>query len=181
MTDRKMNKADFYTSIVMLALSLTIVIMSLGMPSMVDKNESQWSNPGVVPAFIGFALLLLSGSMFVRAIMRRVFKRDGDEPSHDPSSPEAASSNKKMGLAITTQRILITIALCIGYALLLGKIWFPLATFIFVFFFISIFEFDAHKKLLQQWKTFLWAAVIGVGTAALVTIVFQYLFLVNLP
>ncbi len=181
MTDRKMNKADFYTSIVMLAISLTIIIMSLGMPSMVDKNESQWSNPGVVPAFIGFALLLLSGTMFVRAIMRGVLRKDEDEPSNDSSSAEAAFSNKKSGLAITTRRILITIALCIGYALLLGKIWFPLATFIFVFIFISIFEFNASRKLLQQWKTFLWAAVIGIGTSVLVTVVFQYLFLVNLP
>lgn len=181
MTDRKMNKADFYTSIIMLAFSIGIIVMSLGMPSMVSKNESQWSNPGVVPAFIGFALLLLSGSMFVRAIMRGVLRADTDESTDEAAAAGHSASGKKLKLEVATKRILITIALCIGYAFFLGKIWFPLATFIFVFVFITVFEFDIGRKLPQQWKTFLWAAVIGICTAALVTIVFQYLFLVNLP
>lgn len=176
-----MNKADFYTSIAMLALSIAIVVISLRMPSMVDRNESQWSNPGVVPAFIGFALLLFSGSMFVRAIMRGALKPGADESSDEISTADASASNKKFRLPVSTTRILITIALCIGYVLMLGKIWFPLATFIFVLVFISVFEFDVGKKILQQWKTFMWAAVIGACTSALVTIVFQYLFLVNLP
>ncbi len=181
MTDRKMNKADFYTSIVLLTLSIGIIVISLSMPSMVSKNESMWSNPGVVPTFIGFALLLLSGTMLVRAITRGVLRSNEDQASKEPIADSALTSDKKTRLPIPVQRIIITTAICFGYAFLLGKLWFPLITFLFVFVFISIFEFDTTKKLSQQWKTFLWAAVIGISTSAAVTIVFQYLFLVNLP
>ncbi len=181
MTDNKMNKADFYTSIVLITLSIGIIVISLRMPSMVSKNESMWSNPGVVPIFIGFALLMLSGSMFVRAIMHGVLRPSDNQHTEGPASDITPISDTQKKLPVPMKRMLITTAICIGYAFLLGTLWFPLVTFLFVFVFISVFEFDSAKKVLQQWKTFLWAAVIGIGTSAAVTIVFQYLFLVNLP
>lgn len=181
MTDRNMNKADFYTSIVLLTLSIAIIVISLSMPSMVSKNESMWSNPGVVPTFIGFALLLLSGTMLVRAIKRGVLRSNEHQAREEPVADSALTSDKKTRLPIPVKRMIITTAICVGYAFLLGKLWFPLVTFLFVFVFISVFEFDSTKKLSQQWKTFLWAAVIGIANSAAVTIVFQYLFLVNLP
>jgi len=67
------------------------------------------------------------------------------------------------------------------YAVLLGKLWFPLITFLFVLIFIMIFEFDFKAPVAKQWKIPLFAVIIALITAASVTFVFQYLFLVNLP
>jgi len=189
MTDKKMNRADFYTSIILLIFSVGIIVISLRMPSMADRNESPWSGPGVVPTFIGAALLLLAGSMLVRSIMRGVLKPDPDESAQiEAAQPDIqdkvaglASAGKRPKLSVSTFRILITLALCVLYAIALGKIWFPLATFLFIFIFIVVFEYDRKRTILSQWKTFLWGAVIAAVTSALVMLVFQYLFLVNLP
>jgi len=181
MTDREMNKADFYTSIILFIFSVGVIVMSLRMPSMVDRNESRWSAPGVVPAFIGIALLLLSGSMLVRSLLRGAFKPDADKAGNADVTATAKSSHKKPTFSVSTLRIFVTLALCVFYAIALGKIWFPLATALFIFLFISVFEFNRSKPIAAQWKTFVWAAVIATITSALVTIIFQYLFLVNLP
>jgi len=189
MTESTMNKADFYTSIVLLILSLGIIIISIQMPSMTERNESQWSNPGVVPTFIGIALFLLSGSMLLRAIKRGILKKNeniNSDSNNGTISVEDASSiskspDKNSLFSNPYFRILITIVLCSLYASVLGKIWFPFATFVFIVLFIVVFEFDPKKSLRSQGKKLLWAMVIAACTSAAVTIVFQYLFLVNLP
>jgi len=184
-----MNKADLYTSIVLLIFSAAILIIALQMPTMVDRNESPWSGPGVVPAFIGIALLLLAAFMFARSIMRGALKKSIDKPAAqkaaDVARPDIPTEQnslwKRLGANTSNMRILTTLALCIFYVVLLGRIWFPLATFLFILAFIVVFEFDKHKTILSQWKTFFWGAIIAASTSALITIVFQYLFLVNLP
>jgi len=160
MTESTMNKADFYTSIVLLIISLGIIIISIQMPSMTERNESQWSNPGVVPTFIGIALFLLSGSMLLRAIKRGVLKKNeninSDSKNGTISVEEASSISKspdKNSLFSNPYfRILITIVLCSLYASVLGKIWFPFATFVFIVLFIVVFEFDPKKSLRSQGK-----------------------------
>jgi hypothetical protein len=67
------------------------------------------------------------------------------------------------------------------YALLLGRLWFPLITFVFVFIFAMMFEYDFKSPISGQWKIPLFAAILALSTAAAVYFVFQYLFLVNLP
>ncbi len=167
-----MKKADFYTSLVLLAFSLAIVVISLNMPSLAGRDESQWSNPGVVPTFIGLALFMLSAVMLVRSLTTRgtAPQTASNEPSATPMIPSAS-----------LKRISVTVLLCLAYVFLLGKLWFPLVTFLFVFVFILVFELTKETPLVKQWKTLLVAAIIGVATSASVTMVFQYLFLVNLP
>ncbi|OQB97535.1 MAG: Tripartite tricarboxylate transporter TctB family protein [Spirochaetes bacterium ADurb.Bin110] len=189
MTDSTMNKADFYTSIVLLIVSLSIIIISIQMPSMTERNESQWSNPGVVPTFIGIALFLLSGSMLLRAIKRGAVKKnesknfDSNNGTISVEDVSSVSKSPDMSSLLSNPyfRILITIVLCSLYAFMLGKIWFPLATFIFILLFIVVFEFDSQRPLRSQGKTLLWGMVLAACTSAAVTVVFQYLFLVNLP
>lgn len=189
MIERQMNKADLYTSIVLLIFSATILIMALQMPTMVDRNESPWSGPGVVPAFIGIALFLLAAFMFARSIMRGALKKNEDEQAAskaaDVARPDIPTEQnslwKRLGANTSNVRILKTVLICILYVISLGKIWFPLATFLFVLVFIIVFEFDKHKTILSQWKIFFGGAIIAASTSALITIAFQYLFLVNLP
>lgn len=170
MTEKSMLKADLITSIVLIAFGTAILVLSLGMPTMADQNQSVYSAPGIVPGFIGVMLLLLSLSMFIRSLKRKAFAefREG-------IVPKAALSQE------TTRRILLTVALCLAYAFLLGKLWFPIPTFLFVLVFILLFEYDFKAALKPQIKKVLVALVIALITTVSVTLVFQKLFLVNLP
>lgn len=170
MTEKSMVKADFVTSIVLITAGIGIVTSALRMPTMADQNQSVWSAPGVVPTFIGSMIILLSGSMLIRSITRKVFAefRQG-------IIPEGQLRQE------STRRILRTLGLCVAYALLLGRVWFPIPTFLFIFGFIFLFEYDFKATLKSQTKKVLFAAIIGIVATILVQLVFQKLFLVNLP
>lgn len=171
-----MKKADFYTSLVLLAFSTAIVVISLSMPSLAGRDESHWSNPGVVPTFIGVMLFVLSFVMLLRSLAQR----DAVHDSPNTGSAENRDSTPAISKS-SLSRIGVTVLLCLGYVFLLGKLWFPLATFLFVFIFIVVFEFSTEKPLLSQWRMLIIALLIGALTSLSVTVVFQYLFLVNLP
>lgn len=175
MTERAMTKADLVTAIILLVFSAAVIANSLAMPTMVDRNESAYSGPGLVPAFIGSMIFILSGSMLIRSIQRgapRMFSRK-DAGEATASGPAAGGK--------TTARIAWTVSLCASYALLLGRLWFPLITFLFVFGFVLVFEYDAKAAPSKQWKVPVFAAILALLTSAAVFGVFQYLFLVNLP
>lgn len=170
MTERTMTKADFITAMFLIVFSAAVIFLSLGMPTMADRNASPYSGPGVVPAFIGGMIFLLSSAMLVRSLrrgVRRSFPEDKGKPSEEDSS--------------SWGRIARTLALCVLYVALLGKVWFPLLTFLFVFLFILTFEYDLKAPPGRQWKIPLAAAILALATSASVFLVFQYLFLVNLP
>ncbi len=170
MTEKSMVKADLITSIVLIVFGIAIVAISLQMPTMADRNQSIYSAPGVVPGFIGVMLVLLSLSMLLRS-----FKRKALSEFRDGITPKGVLAQE------STRRILMTIALCVLYAFALGKVWFPLATFAFIFIFIVLFEYDRKAAFSAQTRILIVAAIIGIATTGLVTLVFQKLFLVNLP
>jgi putative tricarboxylic transport membrane protein len=170
MTEKSMVKADFVTSVVLMVMGIAILIMSIQMPTMADRNQSVYSAPGVVPGFIGAMISILSFAMLVRALKNKALVefRAGAIPKGSLSTE-------------STKRILITIVLCLLYAFLLGKIWFGIPTFAFIFVFILVFEYDHKKPISAQARKLLVAALIAVLTTAIVMLVFQKLFLVNLP
>lgn len=170
MTERTMTKADLVTSMLLIVFSAAILLMSLRMPTMADRNASPFSGPGVVPSFVGAVLFLLSLSMLIRSLRKgapRLFAED--------------RAGTGTGDRSSWIRIARTLVLCIGYVILLGRIWFPFLTFLFVFLFILTFEYDTKVPLTAQWKKPLFAAILAAVAAASVFLVFQYLFLVNLP
>jgi len=170
MTEKSMTKADFVTSIVLLAFGITVVFMSVQMPTMADANQSKFSAPGIVPGFIGVMLSLLSLTMLIRSIKRKGMREI-----------VAKNATKDLLAQETTSRILKTLVICVVYVLLLGKIWFPLPTALFIFAFIIMFEYDFKSALKPQIKKIIVAFIIAAVATALITFVFQSLFLVNLP
>lgn len=170
MTERTMTKADLVTSILLIVFAAAITLMSLAMPDLSDQNRNPYSAPGIVPGFIGIVLFLLGASMLIRSVRQGApafFAQDRKKP--------ADLDRASWG------RIALTVGLCVLYALLLGRVWFPLLTFLFVFVFVTAFEYDRKSPAAGQWKIPLFAAVLAACTAASVFLVFQYLFLVNLP
>jgi hypothetical protein len=170
MTEKSMVKADFVTSVILIAMGIAILVLSIQMPTMADRNQSVYSAPGVVPGFIGLMITILSFAMLLRSLKKKALAefREGIIPKGSLGQE-------------STKRILTTIVLCLLYAFFLGKLWFGIPTFAFIFVFIIIFEYDRKKPLSTQVKKLLIAALIAVITTAAVMLVFQKLFLVNLP
>ena len=140
MTERTMLKADLVTAIVLIAFSAAVFVMSVRMPTMTDRNESRFSGPGVVPAVVGAAIFLLSASLLVRSVRRGAVRAFGER-------------NAGAGIRDSHRRVAGTIALCVAYALLLGRIWFPLVTFLFITAFVMLYEYDFKAAAGTQWKT----------------------------
>lgn len=45
MTEKSMLKADLITSIILIVFGTAILVLSLGMPTMADQNQSVYSAP----------------------------------------------------------------------------------------------------------------------------------------
>ena len=167
MTEKNMVKADFYTAVVLMAFGIAITVLALKMP-VTAKNP--YSAPGLLPGILGVIITGLSFIMFIRSIIR----------SKGKVGVQGASF-KTFFNDIVTRRMIIAIILCISYGLLLGKLFFPLLTFLYNFIFIVFFEYDRNMPFKAQIKKLVIAAIIAICTAVLITAVFQYLFLIRLP
>lgn len=173
MQEKTMVKSDLFASIILIIFSILIVAISLSMPTMADKEATIYSAPGLVPAFIGTVLTVLSIFLLIRSVVR--WKKTG------LSFLPTKSSFSDFFHGVATRRIIITLALCLGYVSLLGKAWFPALTVLYIFFFIVAFEFDWKNSLRSQSKKILIAFIIALVVTAVIAGTFRYVFLVNLP
>ena len=167
MTEKTMIKADFYTSVVLMAFGITVTVMAVKMP-VIERDP--YSSPGVLPAVLGVIITGLSFFMLIRSLYRS--KGHLGVPGN---------SVKSFLKEIATRKMIVTIVLCLLYVFLLGKVQFSLLTFLYVFIFIVFFECDRKIPVVQQKKKLLIAGIVAVLSAVLITVVFQYLFLVRLP
>jgi hypothetical protein len=171
MKESNMPKADFVTSILLMAFGLFVVVASARMPTFASRGANPYSAPGLVSGLIGFAILALSTVLFVRSLVKGGFRL-------------GITGARLVGFAReeTTYRILITIGVSVIYALvLLRSLGFLASTAIYVFAFVMLFEYDIRKSLAAQWLRVLLAVVMAAATSGAVYTVFTYLFLVDLP
>lgn len=166
-----MHKADFLTSLGLLAFGIMIVVLSIRMPRLEHRNINPYTIPGLVPALLGAAIVIMSGMLLGRAIMRRGYSLD--------------LTKQRMGeIAALPQvrRVLVTLSVCLAYALgLIGRLWYPASTFLFVFVFIAMFEYPPHMRTHGRTRHLVTAGIEAVLAAAIVSVVFRYVFLVRLP
>jgi hypothetical protein len=170
MTRESMNKADFYTSIVLMTFGIAAIVLAFQMPGMGEDDQNPYSSPGLLPSILGMIIAGLGLIMFVRSIFRT--------KGHVGISVQ---SFKSVLVDIGTFRILATIVLCVLYALLLGRLFFPVLTFLFVFTFVVFFEYDLKTSFKLQIKKVIIAAVMAIITSVSIWLVFTHLFLVRLP
>lgn len=172
----KMPKADFITSIVLMTLSAFVLIESLRMPRLEHRNINPYSIPGLVPAILGIIMGLLSIILFVRSL------RHGGHLLKHKEGAVGTSGIVSFWKKPETLRVLLTLGFCLLYAIVLvGWVWYPVATFLYTFAFIAVFEFERGKPAMQQKRMFLVAAIMALLTAVIVSAVFRYLFLIRLP
>jgi putative tricarboxylic transport membrane protein len=167
----EMPKADFVTAFVLLAASITIIALSLDLPRLEHRDINPWTIPGLVPALLGGVLGLMSLLLLGRSLKYRGHRL-------------GLTRQRIREIAGMTQvrRVSLTVAFCLLYALvLIGWLPYVVSTFLFVFIFIVLFEYDRTARLTSQRRRIIVAGVEAVIVAAAIASLFQYVFLVRLP
>ena len=171
MEDRNMPKADFVASIILMAFGIWIVVHSIDMPRFKEFGANPFSVPGIVPGLLGTIITALSLLVFIRALRRKGYKLYVS--GHVLKSAMQDASFKRM---------IITCSVCVLYGLgMVGTLSYYLATFIYVFAFLIIFQYRLSVTTNNQKKMVGWSFVQAMLIAGTIGVVFRYLFLVDLP
>jgi hypothetical protein len=166
-----MVRADFITGIVLILVSLYVLVESWRMPRMEHLGAHPLSVPGVVPAFLAVVLIVFGGVLAIRSIWAGGHRLG-------LSVGRARAVLAKSG----NRRLLITLALTIGYAgVLVGRAPYELATGLFVFGFVVLFEWERGLAPVRYARLLGAAAILAVVATGLVSVAFERLFLVTLP
>ncbi len=169
MQPSSMDKADLVTSVLLILLGLGAVVESWRMPRLEELAVNPYTVPGIVPGLLGAIIVLLGAILLVRALRRGGWRLD-------------AGGVLELLRRESARRLYLSLVLTFGYAAgLVGKIPYWLATVIFVFLFITLFEWQSAAAPSQRVKAMGIALAQAVVVTAAVTAVFQYLFLVRLP
>jgi hypothetical protein len=140
---------------------LLIVAASWRMERFESMGAQLYTMPGFVPGMLGGAVLLLG-----LVLMLRGWRRSLREAAAEPAE------------RLINRRIAITLVLSLVYAgLLIGRAPFWLVTGLFVAAFVAAFAPEDQTPR----RRLLVAVATGVLTSAVVTFVFQHIFLVRLP
>ncbi|MEP0521095.1 MAG: tripartite tricarboxylate transporter TctB family protein [Hyphomicrobiales bacterium] len=170
MTNRLLDRLS---GVFFLFLGGLVIYGALQMPRFEERGTSIYETPGFTPGFLGCALAICGLILIVRPA-----RRDAEGMSF---------WNEVMGSSITRRRALAAFAMTLGYgAFLFGSVPFLIATFIFVFGFICVFELvlipsDRPRDAIQVPRVLAVATGLAVFVSYLTRYVFQNLFLVQLP
>jgi putative tricarboxylic transport membrane protein len=171
MEERNMPRADFLTSIGLMAFGVAVLVLSLQMPRFEEQGVNRFSVPGIVPGFLGAIIGILGLVLFIRSITQHGYKL----------SLDGAALNRFFK-AEMTKRFAVTILVSVAYGWgLIGRINYEISTFIYIFAFVVIFDVKWKQGLKTQWKKILIAFILAVLVAGIVGTTFRRLFLVNLP
>jgi hypothetical protein len=144
------------------ALGVVTVVLSARMDRLASQGVPPFAAPGLLPGLLGL-MLVLSGSLLALR------------------SPRAAEPQEP----IRWPRLLATLALCLVFSLgLIGHgLPFWLAAALFVASAILVLQAPQRRQAGRglDARALATAATIGLGAGAVATVVFQYIFLVQLP
>ena len=163
-----MIRADLLAAIFFIVLAAAMLYGSWTMDRLEARRIHPFTVPGLVPGLLSGTLLICGVVLAVRSLRL-----------------PAPGGWTELGAAVTSGaagRAGVVLLLCLVYTLgLIGMMPFWLATGLFVFAFILVFETwlaAPRRSLLQSLP---WALGLAVATAAIVTLVFERAFLVRLP
>jgi hypothetical protein len=171
MKPENLVKADFLTALCLTALGTAVVIESWRMPRLAERGVPIYSAPGVVPGLLGAVLLLLGLVLLLRSAASGGHRLPGDGGTFGAALRAGG-----------TARLLLTLLLTLTYAAgLIGRLPYGLATGLFVFAFVALFEWDPADPPTRRIRHLGTAVLQAVLVAAGVSWVFERLFLVRLP
>ncbi|TCK07221.1 tripartite tricarboxylate transporter TctB family protein [Marinobacterium mangrovicola] len=163
--------SDLFIGAVFLALGLIVFYSAWNMPRLETRGVPGYAIPGLVPMILGACLALCGFLLSLRSI------RSGDLAAHFRSLeiPALFRSNEM-------RRLLTMLALALFYTLgMVGRLPFWIATALFTFAVIFIFEYFISDKQHGLARCVTLAAVEGVLVGIAITWIFQDGFLVRLP
>jgi hypothetical protein len=162
-------RSDFVGALVWMMFGLAVSVLSYNMERLANQDVPPYAVPGLLPFFLGIAVIFFGGLMALRSWRRGALAKD-------------AESTAGMNQA-ERKRFLIVLALCLAFAILLVGHGLPfwLASAIFVSATISVLQYAQRKAAGQLLRGFAIAIAIGLGAGFGVTLVFQQIFLVYLP
>lgn len=164
-------RRDFFTSLVLIVFGLAVTFESWRMPRFESIGGSLATAPGLVPGLLGLVITLFGIVMLVRSVRAGAFAgRAGEEQAPEGGGRESF------------RRLLLMLVLSIGYAgVLVGRIPFSLATFLYVFTAVGIFDWRPEDPPPVKARRLGIAFVEALAVAVAVTFVFEQIFLVTLP
>ena len=125
-----MPKADFLTGMALIFLSVYVLFESWRMPRLEYLKVHPLSVPGLVPALLGIVIFIFAAILVVRSI-----RAGGHHLGMTWNGLRHIRSQRG------NQRLLLTASISIGYAgFLVGSLPYWLATGLFVFAFVVLFE-----------------------------------------
>lgn len=158
-----MARADRITALVFIILGAAVAYGSWIMPRLENRGIHPASAPGLVPGILGVALVACGLLLALRR-------------------PHAATAGETVLHGFEAKRLAVVLVLTLGFTFgLVGMVPFWLASAIFVFAFIVVFDClvtEAPKPLL---RTLVLAAVVALAAGGAVTLIFEKGFLVRLP
>ena len=166
---RPSARADLWGGAFWIALGAAIAVASWNMDRLERLGVSFFTAPGLVPGTLGLLMILCGAVLAVRAL------REG-----------ALGQQQRPPLLLepqTLRRVGITLVLTLGFAIgLVGHgLPFPVAAAIYLFLQIAIIQYPERKAKDEVRRGLAVAAIVAMGAAAVISTLFQYVFLVRLP
>jgi len=170
MPSRPLARADLITGLFFVAFGFAVGLASYTMPRLEERMIDPWTAPGLVPGLLGVIIAVLGAAMALRSLLAGALQAAAAEDA----DPEETRSGRK--------RLLMCLVLCFAYALgLVGRMPFWLATGLFVFAFVAIFEWRAGDDGRARGGKLAAALALAVAAAIGIPYLFETIFLVRLP
>lgn len=155
-------KADRIGGAAWIAFGLAILVGAWQMDRYESMGGTLYTAPGLVPGIYGLMMMAMGALLAWRR----------PRPATDGAGAEPADAGP-----LLNRRVALALALMLVYAIgLVGRLPFGVATAIFVAAFCALFDTDAPPR-----RRAVTALATGLGTAVVVVLVFERIFLVRLP
>ena len=175
-SEKRWGSADHIGGLIWLVFGGAVLYGSWTMDRLANQNVNPVTVPGLVPGLVGAGIMIFALVLLFRRNKPQLVGVEETEPTHMRGEAEAEQP-------ANWGRVLLSWALCVGFAgALLGRglpFWLLAGGFVF----IHILLLDDPDRIAEQplARRVITAAIVAVCTAAVVTFVFQKIFLVRLP
>jgi Tripartite tricarboxylate transporter TctB family len=162
-------RSDFLSALGWIALGIAILIGSVTMDRLENQDINPYTIPGLLPGLLGIAMTILGALLAIRSWRPHLL----------------AAGNRAPVDRAELKRLLLVLGLCLAFGVgLVGHgLPFWLAAAIFVTVAILSLQYQQRKSAGESLnlRRFVTTAAIGLGAGAVITLVFQEIFLVRLP
>jgi len=162
-------RSDFFAALAWIAFGFAVSIGAWRMDRLENQDVPPYAVPGLLPFFLGVAIMFFAGLMLARSWRR------GALAVGAPRATRMTPAERK--------RFLLVLGLCLAFSVLLVGHGLPfwLAATVFVSATIIVLQYQQRRAVNQVWRGIVISIVIGLCAGFGVTFVFQKIFLVYLP